>query len=205
MNNQSFNQGSSLSDIDQSGRNEIDMNLVHSILSDANIPSTNNPVMQQHYGQGQGHVPVMNAQQQYTTYPNAADPVVATAHMIGRESPTQGDFQRMMMQPAPTPIPYNAVSNDTYLKYDNGQQNMSSGPVKNSHGKWIDEFREPILVAILAFIITLPAIKVLVSHYAPSLLHPGGEFTSMGMVVRAIAAGALFWFLKQVVVPLLTL
>lgn len=202
MNTQSFSQGTSLSDIDQSGRNEIDMNLVHSILSDANIPSQNNPVMQQSYGQGQGHM--INAQQQYTTYPNAADPAVATAHMIGRESPTQGDFQRMMMQPAPTPVPYNAVANDMYLKYDNGNQ-QSSTPMKNSHGKWIDELREPLLVAILAFIITLPFIKVLVSHYAPSLLHPGGEFTSMGMVVRAVAAGLLFWFLKQVVVPLLTL
>lgn len=204
MNNQAFSQGSTLSDIDQSGRNEIDMNLVHSILSDANIPNPNNPVMQQHYGQGQGHAPMMNAQQQYTTYPNAADPVVATAHMIGRESPTQGDFQRMMMQPVPTPVPYNAVANDTYLKYDNGTQ-QAAAPMKNSHGKWIDELREPLLVAILVFVISLPFIKVLVSHYAPSLLHPGGEFTSLGMVVRAISAGALFWFLKQVVVPLLSL
>jgi hypothetical protein len=78
-------------------------------------------------------------------------------------------------------------------------------PEKNWQGQWIDELKQPILVAILVFIITLPAVHLLVNHYVPSLLSPGGNFTTLGNLARAGFTGALYWILQRVIAPLLSI
>ena len=78
-------------------------------------------------------------------------------------------------------------------------------PEKNWQGQWVDELKQPILVAILVFVITLPAVHLLASHYAPSLLGPGGNFTTMGNLGRALVSGGLFWVLQRVIAPLLSI
>jgi hypothetical protein len=70
---------------------------------------------------------------------------------------------------------------------------------------WLLELKQPLLVAIIVFIMTLPSIHLLVGHYAPKLLNPGGTFTTLGLLVRALLGGALFWVLQRVVAPLLSL
>jgi hypothetical protein len=85
------------------------------------------------------------------------------------------------------------------------QTESYKAPEKNWQGQWVDELKQPILVAILFFVITLPAVHLLVSHYAPTLLGPGGNFTTMGNVARALCSGGLYWVLQRVVAPLLSI
>jgi hypothetical protein len=140
------------------------------------------------------------------TYPNAADPAVPTAHLIGHDHPTEADFQRMMS--AQGPLPFNAMTpqmQQTQHQQQGGEQQTYQPPQKNWQGQWVDELKQPIFVAILVFLVTLPAVHVLVSHYAPTLLGPGGNFTTMGNVARALCSGGLFWVLQRVIAPLLSI
>jgi hypothetical protein len=76
-------------------------------------------------------------------------------------------------------------------------------PAKNWIGDAADEFKMPLLVAIVCLLVTLPAVNLLVSHYAPWLLRPGGDMNTYGLIFRSLIAGLLFWFLQRVVAPLL--
>ena len=84
-------------------------------------------------------------------------------------------------------------------------QQMYEEPKKNWQGQWIDELKQPILVAIILFVMTLPAVNLLASHYAPSLLRPGGDLNTMGMLARAAVGGALYWVFQRVIAPLVSL
>lgn len=205
-------QGTLLADLDGTPGADIDSNIVQSILSDLSHPSGGNPVM------SQGHnipppmgnrAPIQNANAQYSTYPNAADPAVPTAHLIGRDHPTPADFQRMMSYqqgPPSQPMAYNTGAYGSHMNVANiptYSPPMYNEPKKNWQGQWMDEIREPLMVAIIIFIITLPALNILIVTYIPNLLRPGGEFTPLGMASRAALGGALYWALKNVVVPLL--
>ena len=210
--------GTLLSDLD--GSRPSDGDLVDSILSDLNQPSPGNPVVSSRGGGGGNQLALapppgmrlpMQPQQQTlpSTYPNAADPAVPTAHLIGRDHPTEADFQRMMMA-AQGPVPFNTMSPQMQGQVQGQGQGQVSPqvyeePKKNWQGQWIDELKQPILVAIIVFVMTLPAINLLVSHYAPKLLRPGGDFNTLGMVTRALLGGTLYWVLQRVVTPLLSL
>jgi hypothetical protein len=195
--------GTLLSDLD--GAKPSDRDFVDSILSDMN----------QMNGAGGGappppqgaRMPVQNVPPVQSTYPNAADPAVPTAHLIGRDHPTEADFQRMMMA-AQGPLPFNAMTpqmQQSVQSIPQQQQQVYEEPKKNWQGQWIDELKQPILVSIIIFVMTLPAVNLLVSHYAPNLLRPGGDFNTLGMISRAAIGGVLFWVLQRVVAPLVSL
>jgi hypothetical protein len=194
--------GTLLSDLDNARPSDGD--LVDSILADLNKPSGGG-------GGGQGpmmppRAPMQTQQGLPSTYPNAADPAVPTAHMIGRDHPTEADFQRMMMA-AQAPLPFNAMIPQMQQAVQQPPQQVQvyEEPKKNWQGQWIDELKQPILVAIIVFVMTLPAVNLLVSHYAPNLLRPGGDFTPLGMAGRALVGGVLYWVLQRVVAPLVSL
>jgi hypothetical protein len=65
------------------------------------------------------------------------------------------------------------------------------------------QIKQPLLVAIIVFIVGLPIVNVLIGHYLPSLLRIGGDLTTAGMVVKALVGGFLFWFIQKVLVPLM--
>lgn len=198
--------GTLLSELD--GAQSTDRDLVDSILSDLNQPSGSNPVVQMS-GMAppppQGpRMPMQQAPPAPNMYPRSSDPAVATAHLIGRDHPTEADFQRMMMA-AQGPLPFNAMAPQMQQMNQLAPPQPLEEPKKNTTGQWIDELKTPVLVAIVFFIMTLPAINLLVAHYAPQLLRSGGDFTTAGMVARALAAGAVFWVLQRVIAPLVTL
>jgi hypothetical protein len=197
--------GTLLSDLDSA--RPTDRDLVDSILSDIN-----------HIGSGNGsagmalpppagaRMPMQSTPAPPTTYPNSADPAVATAHLIGKDHPTEADFQRMMMA-AQGPLPFNAMAPQMQQGVQSmpQAQQMYEEPKKNWQGQWIDELKQPILVAIILFVMTLPAVNLLASHYAPSLLRPGGDLNTMGMLARAAVGGALYWVFQRVIAPLVSL
>jgi hypothetical protein len=200
--------GTLLSDLDSAKPNDRD--LVDSILSDINQMSPSNPLM----GMGGGappppagvRMPVQTMPSNPMTHPNATDPAVATAHLIGRDHPTEADFQRMMMA-AQGPLPFNAMApqmQQTVQPMQVAPQTLEE-PKKNWQGQWIDELKQPIAVAIVVFVMTLPAFNLLVSHYAPNLLRPGGDLNTIGMLVRAGLGGIMYWVLQRVISPLLSI
>ena len=199
--------GTLLSDLDSAKPNDRD--LVDSILSDINQVSGSNPIM----GMGGGsppppagvRMPIQSVPQNPMTHPNASDPAVATAHLIGRDHPTEADFQRMMMA-AQGPLPFNAMA--PQMQQPVQQQvapQVYEEPKKNWQGQWIDELKQPIAVAIIVFVMTLPAFNLLVSHYAPTLLRPGGDLNTAGMLARAAIGGVMYWVLQRVISPLLSI
>jgi hypothetical protein len=200
--------GTLLSDLDSAKPNDRD--LVDSILSDMNQVSGSNPLM----GMGGGaptppagvRMPIQTVPSNPMTHPNASDPAVATAHMIGRDHPTEADFQRMMMA-AQGPLPFNAMAPQMQQAIPSSQTipQVYEEPKKNWQGQWIDELKQPIAVAIIVFVMTLPAFNLLVSHYAPNLLRPGGDLNTIGMLARAGIGGIMYWVLQRVISPLLSI
>jgi hypothetical protein len=199
--------GTLLSDLGNAPPNN-DSDLVDSIFADLN--QTRGPTQAQQQPGPAARQPMQQVPPMHSTYPNAADPAVPTAHLIGKDHPTEADFQRMMMA-AQGPLPFNAMAPQMAAPAPQTAQAAQppavvyEEPKKNWTGQWIDELKQPLLVAIVLFIVTLPAVNLLVSHYAPKLLRPGGDFTTMGLLARALVGGALFWVFQRVVGPLVAI
>lgn len=193
--------GTLLSDLDSKPPvfSNKDDDLVNKILTDMNIPSQSNPIMSPPSGNGR----VMSAPNPNSTYPIAMDPGTATAHMIGKDYPTPADFAHLMHSPqfshggsqfANVPQPTRTTQQQPTL-IDSFKGNMYSDI--------ISQIKQPLLVAIIIFIISLPIINVLIGHYLPSLLRIGGDLTTAGLGVKALIGGFLFWFIQKVLVPLM--
>jgi hypothetical protein len=197
-------QGTLLSDLDSKSPvfSSKDDDLVNKILADMNVPSQSNPVMNAPPPpSGTGRV--ISAPNPNSTYPAAIDPGTATAHMIGKEYPTAADFANLMHAPSMgaggsqfasvAPQQYAAPQKPTLIEATKG----------NMYSDIISQIKQPLLVAIIIFIVSLPVINVLIGHYLPSLLRMGGDLTTAGMAVKALLGGFLFWFIQKVLVPLM--
>lgn len=195
--------GTLLSSLDGMAR-PSDGDLVDSILADMNQSSGSNPIISNAPPPVGVRMPMQQVPPMSGNFPTATDPAVPTAHMIGRDHPTEADFQRMMMA-AQGPLPFNSIPPQMQPQQPLVSTEVYVEPKKNTQGQIIDELKQPIIVAMIVFIMTLPAINLLVSHYAPQFLRPGGDFTTMGSVARALVGGALFWVLQRVIAPLLSL
>ncbi len=193
--------GTLLSDLDSKPPvfSNKDDDLVNKILADMNIPSQSNPVMNAPPPPS-GNGRVINSPNPNSTYPMAMDPGTATAHMIGKDYPTPADFAHLMHSPqfgggsqfANVPPPAQ-VQQPTLIETVKG----------NMYSDIISQIKQPLLVAIIVFIVSLPIVNVLIGHYLPSLLRIGGDLTTAGLVVKALVGGFLFWFIQKVLVPLM--
>jgi hypothetical protein len=67
----------------------------------------------------------------------------------------------------------------------------------------IAQVKQPLFVALIVLVISLPVVNVMIGHYMPTLLRAGGDLTMMGQIVKALAAGSLYWALTNVVAPLI--
>lgn len=183
------------------GGGDNDGDLVQKILADMNSPSERNPVVQPPPNPGMDMARRMiSSPNPNSTMQHNIDPATPTAHLIGRDIPTAADFASMMsatggypgagnyapagLMPAATPA-------------------LAAPPRSNWYGEIAGQLRQPLLVAIIVFIVSLPVINVLIGFYIPGLLRAGGDLTTMGLVVKSLAAGALFWFIQRVLVPLM--
>jgi len=194
--------GTMLSDLGQGSPDNSDGDFVQRILADLNTSeSASNPVMNS-MPPPAGNGRVINSPNPNTTYPLAMDPATATAHMIGKDFPTAGDFSTMMNQSSGAP-------------YQGGQQgqiqSQQAPPIltqltsgKGYFSDLIHQMRQPLLVAIIFFIVSLPVINVLIGHYLPSMLRAGGDLTTVGLLVKSLGAGAAYWVILNVLVPLVS-
>ena len=171
-----------------------DDDLVNKILADMNIPSQSNPIPS-------GNGRVISSPNPNSTY-QSIDPANATAHMIGKDYPSAADFANVMH------APQFSHGGSQFAQYATQaappqQPTLIEIAKGNMYSDIISQVKQPLLVAIIVFIVSLPVINVLIGHYIPSLLRIGGDLTTVGLVVKALVGGFLFWFIQKVLVPLM--
>lgn len=194
--------GTLLSELDSKGpTSPQDNDLVERILMDMNSSGGGNSVQTRGMAapppplpaQAPPGIPAANS------FPQAADPLTAQAHVIGKDHPTPGDFAAAMYGMNRTNesqlYPKQAAEPQGYDEYEE--------PKKNWYARILSELKTPLVVALLVFVLSLPAVNLLVAHYIPSLVLPTGSLTMVGLAAKAALAGALFWVLLRVVAPLL--
>lgn len=221
--------GTLLSDLDSKATAPEDQQFVNRILAEMNQTSGGGGGNQIMYPGGGGGFPsgpgqIINSPNPNTIAPVAMDPATATAHLIGKDAPTPGDFARMMFaggnmpshasvapQMAPIPgmpmnagasfgAPYQTQMNIPMPQLLPAPQNQGwfSGLFKD----FGSQFRLPILVSIVIFVMSLPAVNVLIAHYIPYLIRASGEISTLGQVAKALTGGLLFWIVYKVIIPL---
>ena len=194
--------GTLLSDLDSKPPvfSNKDDDLVNKILTDMNIPSQSNPIMSPPSGNGNR---VMSSPNPNSTYPVAMDPGTATAHMIGKDYPTPADFAHLMHSPQFSHGGSQFANVPQQSPRITQQPTLVESFKGNMYSDIMSQIKQPLLVAIIIFIVSLPIINVLIGHYLPSLLRIGGDLTTAGLGVKALIGGFLFWFIQKVLVPLM--
>jgi hypothetical protein len=202
--------GTLISDLDGKAPTGGDDDLVRQIMADINTGGGGGgnmamPPQQPSMGVGPPP-PQMNSYKiqqpnANTIYNQAVDPAVPTAHMIGSQHPNPADFATMMMANGQG-TPYISHQQQQYLQALPQQQMLQkNGP--SWKATLFEQLRQPLLVTIIVFVLSLPAVNILLQHYAPTLLRTGGDLNNLGLIVRASLAGGLFWLFQNVVGPLI--
>jgi hypothetical protein len=189
--------GTLLSDLDGKAPvlNHKDDDLVNKILADMNLPSSSNPVMNAPSGR------MIQDPNPNTTYPVSMDPATATAHMIGKDYPSPADFANMMHSPSYRP----GDSSYAPIMSQQAPPTLVEPAKNNMYAEIIAQIKQPLIVSIIVFLLSLPIVHVLIGHYVPSLLRIGGDLTTAGLVVKSLLGGFLFWFIQKVLVPLMVI
>jgi len=195
--------GTLLSDLDSNAPvfSNKDDDLVNKILADMNLPSSSNPVMNAPPPPSGNMNRVLYSPNPNTTLPMSSDPATATAHLIGKDYPTSADFATLMptyshgSSYGQASQGYPAPQAPNYALMDQGRVHV--------YAEIMAQLRQPLLVAIIIFIVSLPVLNVLIGHYLPSLLRIGGDVTTAGLVLKSLLGGFLFWFIQKILVPLM--
>lgn len=133
----------------------------------------------------------------------AMDPSAPTAHMIGGQHPTPADFAHAMYAGGGSAMPMNP-----YLPM---QPPQGFQPVQEQQRSlWsalslsvTRELKTPLLVALIVFVVSLPFVNTMIGLYMPSLLRMGGDLTTIGLGLKSLLGGTLFWILNRIVAPLI--
>jgi hypothetical protein len=172
-----------------------DDDLVNKILADMNVPSQQNPVMSAPPPPAGNGSRMISAPNPNTMYPHTMDPATSTAHLIGKDYPTAADFANVLHPMAHQAMPYAPQPTAPYPTLLPSQGNF--------YADVIAQLKQPLIVAIIVFVVSLPALNVLIGYYLPSLLRLGGDLTTAGLAVKALFGGFLFWFIQKILVPLM--
>jgi hypothetical protein len=205
--------GTLLADLDQGGGGDGD--LVQKILSDMNIPTASTqrsappPLPAQ--------APIYQQQMASSTSHMNMDSRIPTSHMIGNEHPSPADFANAMgpsmgqmggMPMGGMPMggmPMGGMPMTQQMQMPGMTTPGNYEPSKNMYSKLLDEMKVPFVVAILFFLFSLPPIRVLLSHYIPSMIKQTGELQTTGLLAVSGVVGVTFWLLQRVIAPLLSL
>ena len=185
-----------------------DGDFVQNILNEMNGGAgPTNPPVQPPPAAGGFNQGVINSPNPNTIAPRQMDNGPATAHMIGNSQPTPADFAQMMNTGGGGPVAASQGGDQWGSSYQPQQQRAAAPPApkRSWFARSLDELRVAFFVVIIVFIFSLPVVNFLFAHYVPSMVKPTGELTMIGLLVKSIAAGASFWVLQRVIVPLLSL
>lgn len=129
-----------------------------------------------------------------TYYPMAADPSPATAHMIGNSYPSPSDFANILQSQT-------AVRNNSN-SFVISDGNVAAPQKKSFYLEILDQMRQPVLVALIFMVLSMPVVNILIGHYVPFFVRSSGDLFTSGLMAKALAAGALYWVVNHVLVPL---
>lgn len=197
--------GTLISELESGGANfEQDNDLIKRIMADVNSGTANQVLAPP------APAPPMNvisAPNPNSTLQHTLDNQPATAHMIGRDHPSAGDFQDAIQNMAMPSLSPMQSGQGMPAQWQPQQQMMPVyAPPSKKWGSFIfDEMKLPIFVAIVVFVFSLPILNIVMSNYLPSMVKPSGDLTTVGLVLKSLLAGATFWILQRIVVPLLSL
>lgn len=203
------NSGTLLSDLDSKGSAPNDQDLVRKIFMEMESQggSPQNPVLS-----GAGMMPMINSPNPNTVAPITMDASPPTSHLIGKDHPTPADFAAAMHGVQRPPEAQMAPMGGNWGQFAGAApptmpvpQAIPEPPKKNIYSRIAEEMKTPLLVTLLLFVFSLPAINVLFSHYLPTLVKASGDLTTVGLLVKAVLAGSTFWTLQRVVAPLVAL
>jgi hypothetical protein len=121
-----------------------------------------------------------------------------TAHMINGVAPTSADFAASMHGGVPMAQPQ-------MLNAPQPAPKAYEYPRRGLRQRLTEEIKFPILVALLVFVFSLPVVNILFAHYLPRVVLPTGQLTLVGLVIKSAAAGAVFWLMQRVIVPLFSM
>ena len=148
---------------------------------------------------------MINSPNPNTVAPHTMDSGPVTSHMIGNSHPTPADFTQMMNTQPVVAAPQGNGSMGGASFTPQQPAYVPPPPAKRSWiSRSIDEFRVAFFVAILFFFFSLPVVNFLFAHYVPSMVKTTGELTWLGLILKSLMAGAAFWLLQRVIVPLLS-
>lgn len=215
--------GTLISDLDSNPPASDDNQFVQRILAELNQPSASNPVSVPPgtLSGGMASGGIINSPNPNTMAPMTMDPNPAQAHLIGKDTPSPADFARMMYQgqSAGSPVggmpvsmspPMGASAYGTAPSAQAQAQLQPQLVYPPQQESWwqsltnglVGQLKLPLLVAIVIFIMSLPAVNLLLSHYVPFLVKASGEMSSAGQIAKALGGGVLFWILYKVIIPL---
>jgi len=163
--------GTLLSDLDSKQPLENDGDLVQKIMADMNI-SQGNPMMNAGGlppAPSARAMPIMNNPNPNTLIGHVMDPESATAHIIGNEHPTAGDFASLMpnqgmfgppgtMQPGMYGAPYNSPVMAPQPPHVIEHESWFA----SSKSSLFREMKLPLFVAIIVFVVSLPVINTMI-------------------------------------------
>jgi len=180
-----------------------DGDFVQNILNEMNGGGPSNPPIQPPPAAGGFNQGVINAPNPNTIAPRQMDSGPPSAHIIGNSQPTPADFAQMMNTSG---VQAASQGGDQWgAAVAPPPQRQQVAPKRSWLARSLDEFRVAFFVTILVFVFSLPVVNFLFAHYVPSLVKSTGELTLIGLVVKSFTAGAAFWILQRVIVPLLSL
>ncbi len=196
--------GTLLSDLEGGSANfDQDNDLIKRIMADVNSGNANQQVLAP--PAPAPPMSVISSPNPNSTLQHTMDNTPATAHIIGREHPSMGDFQDAIQNtamPMMAPMP-----SGQQAQWQPVQQamNVYVPPPKKWGSAIFDEVKLPIFVAIIVFVFSLPILNMIMANYLPSMVKPSGDLTTIGLLLKSLLAGATFWILQRIIVPLLSL
>jgi hypothetical protein len=202
--------GTLISDLDGDGMvGNSENDIVAQIMADMNGSSA--PVQQKAQQMQAPPMPIpspriIQSPNPNTITHNVLDPSVATAHIIGNRQPSPADFASLMGMPGNAAfMPLNGPGFGPNM-YTPQKDEASNGIMASIFpgGNLLREFKIPILVAIIFYAMSLPVVNIMIGHYFPRLLRIGGDLTMIGLGVKSLLAGVVFFIIQRVLVPLVT-
>ena len=87
--------------------------------------------------------------------------------------------------------------NSQFVPYDDEAMSGGGGhPRKNAWGNFMEKLTDPLVVAVLIFVLSLPALQTFGSKYVPWAFAIGGQLSWLGLIAKAVFGGLLFWVFK---------
>ena len=199
--------GTLLSDLNKDSSAPIfnqDDDFVNKILADMNVPNHQNPVMTAPPPPAGHGNRMINAPNPNTMYPHTMDPATPTAHLIGKDYPSAADFANVLHPMASGQGHGGTAYAQASPPPGSSQAYPALLPAQNPiYAEIIAQIKQPLMVALIVFLTSLPALHVLIGHYLPSMIRIGGDLTTAGLAVKAMVGGFLFWFTQRILVPLM--